>query len=625
MQASSNNLPTTSESSSHRPTPPLQVPISTTAETIDTTSPVDDAGDDDTGPENQPCRPLYREAAEVPEELREQTHILFAEEIYHIGIQSLQTELFFRSYLGPDVAWWVAPPHYLAFLGTLVVHPKYTTRTKNEDDRIASVRAYQYLIHVVRSVGPVNGRFDKAFMFSSARNDRRRRAATPEDDWDGDQLAAPIANEDGLWSRVQDFWSMLGWAFACAAAHPERWTRWKLWIEFLLEVLERDVDERRALDEDRHRESNSDGEVDYKNLRHSIIMSYVKDFKLTQIMRVLFSFLDGETQADAYKEIWRNETKSPQAASSEQKWDKKVDLEHDEYGNYFDDEEEQFDEFEDQPSATGSKRTRAKSQQKKKKKLLPLVESPLLEETIPIRRRIFALLSKTCHHLDGDGAPFTLHDLYDKFAEHIKPLPLDSFPHFVWSHMPVDQAVYVTLARYMLSYLLPPGAEQPADVDPEIDARSGISEVMMERCFLPYASNSVVADNAKMAVVLYELLSHLWDRHSHVQRPLSEGMRRAILAGMEERERKSGLLKRFAAKSKMMSKFVIVGEGPPRSVLEPGWLDERMQSIEADPHAAVNVLRLAHLKFRLLLEKDKEAAPFVRSGKKLPSDFVGWK
>lgn len=551
----------------------------------------------------------YRDSTEAPDNFKEQTQILFEENIYNLAIQSLQTNLFSQSYCSSDSPWWVAPPTHIAFLGTLVIHPSHTTWAKEDgkNKKIVAVRAHQYLLDVLRSVGPVNGHFKTAFAFRdrSSRADRRRRHSPDEDDTSrDDHLDTPLANEDSIWNRVPDFWTMLGWAFSCAVSHPERWVHWKLWVELLLDVLERDLKERIDLD----------GELDdkkYSMLKDSMIMSYIGEHQLGHIMRVLFAYIDGDSHS--YKEIWPRETLSP-TATNKRKRDKQVDLENDEYGDWFESEDEPFGDEDVEGATTSAKTTKKRGKggrPKKQKRFLPIVESPLLEETIPIRRRIFALISQLCYELPDDDAPFDVFNLYERFAEHIRGLPLDVFPHFVWSEMPVIDTIYVTLARHVLSYLLPPGVPQPKDVDKETDTKGFVSAVMMEQCFLPFATNSVVEDNAKLAVVLWELFSFLWQHpNSEVCHDAIPQMREAILAGLEAREKKSRM------------KNEAIDDG----MVESRWANEKMGLIEKDRHAPVNVLRLAHSKFRLLLEKSEDADLTFQADKdSLEADFLGWK
>jgi hypothetical protein len=566
-----------------------------------------------TSPNPQPPKPpqcRYRRATEAPESFKQQTQILFEEGIYHLAIQSLQTNLFANAYHPASTPYWVAPPSHLAFLATLLIHPANTSWAKTDAARAVVVRAHAYLLDALRAVGPVNGRFKTAFAFRdrSARREGRRRRHSPDESSDGDdedRLETPLANEEGVWNRVGDFWTMLGWAFSCAAHHPDRWGHWKIWVELLLEVLERDFEERKALDEDR-----GDGKL--LMLKESMIVGYIEDLQLGHVLRVLFAFVDGGEHS--YQEVWPRETQIP-AANKKRKRDTKVDLEKDQYGDWLDGDDlpndSDFDSDPLSPKKARPKRKAAAGTGRRKKQLLPLVAHPLLEETIPIRRRLFALISKTCFHLHDVGAvPFSLDNLYERVAQNVAALPLDVFPHFVWSDMPVLDSIYVTLARNLLANeLLPPNPVQPADVDPATDAKGFVSGVILERCFLPYACNSVIGDNARMAVVLWELFSFLW-RIGEVGPVLGRGMREAMRVGMKERERKSK----------------IQADVPPKGKGVGGkWLERVMAEIAEDPHVPRNVLRLAHLKFRLVLEKAEEADECIEEDLLLGGGFLGWK
>jgi hypothetical protein len=561
-----------------------------------------------------PLQPKYREAAEAPDTFKQQVQILLEEKIYHIAIQQLQSNLSMLSYQTSNTPYWVAPPNHLALIGTLAIHPKFTTHAGTDNESILPARAHQYLRDVLRAVGPVNGKFNLAFIFRDgreARTSRRRRGltsaelrdATPEED----ELKSPLANGDSLWSRVPDFWSMLSWAFNCSVAYSERWGHWKLWLEFMLELLERDVEERKTLDEEQSElnDTSSDDEAcQYPLLKDSIMMSYIGDFTLNQIMRVLFSFLDGEPHPA--REVWTKETKT-RAETTKIKQEKKLDLDKHQFGDYLDDEDESMDDAdattEPKPSVR-PKRSRGRPKASKKAQRPPLVANPLLEQTIPIRRRIFGLLSFLCHYLQ-DEAPFNIYDLYERFAMNIRDLPLDVYPHFVWSEVPFKEGVYITIVRHLLAKLLPPEAPKPGEVDPDTDNVGSLSPGILEKCFLPYASNRVVADNAKLAVLLWETFIYMFDKG--VGPTLSPGMREAILKGIAEREAKSNVK---AAKT-------------PRSVVDEEALDDMLSSMVKKEYSAENVMRFAHLKFMFVLEKMKEADR--QQGYTLGGEFLGWK
>lgn len=563
---------------------------------------------------DSPLLPRYRQATEAPDTFKQQVQIIFEEKIYHIALQQLQSNLSMLSYQTSNVPYWVAPPSHLALIGTLAIHPRFTTHAVTDNERILPARAHQYLRNVLRAVGPVNGNFNSAFIFRDgreARTSRRRRGLASTESRDGtpeeDELKSPLATSDSLWSRVPDFWSMMSWAFKCSMTYPERWGHWKLWLEFMVDLLERDVEERKTLDEEQSEpnDASSDDEAcQYPLLRESIIMSYIGDFTLNQIMRVLFSFLDGEPHPA--REVWTKETKS-RAETTKLKQEKKLDLDRHQFGDYLDDEDESMDEVDGNAEPNLSdrpKRPRGRPKLGKKVQLPPLVANPLLEQTIPIRRRIFGLLSYLCHYLQ-DEAPFNIYDLYERFAMNIRDLSLDVYPHFVWSEMPFKEGVYVTIVRHLLAKLLPPEAPKPSEVDSEIDNIGSLSPDILEKCFLPYASNRVAADNARLAVLLWETFNYMFDKG--VGPTLSPGIREAILKGIAERE----------AKSKIKT------QNGSDSVVDEEALDVMLRTMAENEYSAESVMRYAHLKFKFVLEKTREADR--QQENTLGGEFLGWK
>ena len=165
----------------------------------------------------------------------------------------------------------IPPPYQIALLGTVVVHPAYTSRAQERPNAHVSARALTYLRGLLGLVGPLNANFRRAFVFHQDGNrnavGRRGRSAlggfygsdSQEDDSarssDSDDLESnKLANEQSLWNRAADFWAILGWAFRCASEHPDRWRYWRVWLEFMLDVLEADWDERLEADKAAHEE-----------------------------------------------------------------------------------------------------------------------------------------------------------------------------------------------------------------------------------------------------------------------------------------------------------------------------------------------------------------------------------
>ena len=56
-----------------------------------------------------------------------------------------------------------------------------------------------------------------------------------------------LGNEESLWSRADDFWHAVGWAFNCSVRYPGRWERWRIWLELMCDVLQDDWNERERI------------------------------------------------------------------------------------------------------------------------------------------------------------------------------------------------------------------------------------------------------------------------------------------------------------------------------------------------------------------------------------------
>lgn len=53
-----------------------------------------------------------------------------------------------------------------------------------------------------------------------------------------DVMIGIFVREGVIWYCVSDFWLVLGWLFWCVVFVLGRWKYWKLWLEFVVMVLE---------------------------------------------------------------------------------------------------------------------------------------------------------------------------------------------------------------------------------------------------------------------------------------------------------------------------------------------------------------------------------------------------
>jgi hypothetical protein len=250
----------------------------------------------------------------------------------------------------------LAPPAYIAFASSLVVHPRYTTHTTSNDVRKGPDAALRYLRCVHTTIeGPAYKTIRKAFTFPEEHL-RRRGAAnriaaeifSPGKGGDIERIAGPAANEESLWVRAEDFWHIVGWAFNCSTAHKKRWDRWKLWLSNMLDFLEADWEAcvKRGRMEKRCQESV---------LQESLLWRYiagntgiVNRSVRRRIVKAILAMATPESLKD-YPEIWVNETAGPKRKTADDHPLGEVDFETGEMGHYDSDED-----MPDVPEETGS-------------------------------------------------------------------------------------------------------------------------------------------------------------------------------------------------------------------------------------------------------------------------------
>lgn len=287
----------------------------------------------------------------------------------------------------------IPPPAHLAVLATLAILPKHTSRLLDYDVHDTAALSLSYLRSVLATVGPVNARLRDAFIYPNLiRSGRHTRArnngnsdSSPSSDpeSDGETITEWAANEGSIWTRGQDFWNVLGWALNCSAIHPHRWRWWKPWLEFMLDVLEADYEERMRLDLMRERRG-----IDSSMWRESLLLSYIepknsRSKPLPRIMNALFA--DGNSSSvSLFKEVFSREPKIRSETSKKRKRGS-VNPEH---GNFAD--------YDDQSSTGGSEPPTPEHQRMTgKDKYLLSWPNTALAETVHLRLRVFALVSIT--------------------------------------------------------------------------------------------------------------------------------------------------------------------------------------------------------------------------------------
>ncbi|KAI0841471.1 hypothetical protein F5Y06DRAFT_307528 [Hypoxylon sp. FL0890] len=480
---------------------------------------------------------LYSKASQLPPELKQHCQIYLEESLYLITLNLLNSLL--SSGRGrPNNTDYCPPPSQLSLLNTAIVHPKFTTRPKEEGWSEVSVESLVYLRGLLSRFGPINGRFKDAFRFIST-----SRHGTPESFYgdepnyggnadDGDDTYAQMRrgyHQDGIWRRGQDFFHVVGWAFNCSVLYPNRWRYWRHWLNFMFDLLQQDLVERHNLDVE-------SGDPDCPMLRDSILASYIGQRSgrtagggLKWIMDAIFA--DGSVTASSlFREVWQKEHKeNPESATKKRKREA-VNIDKGNFGGWLDDESV-YSSQTSEPPTPQKRRTNSGGLGDPDFQAL----EPAYVESIPLRQRLFALLSYLCHFLPR--SPLDISDLYQRFETMVKSLPLPIFTAFVNCGMSaLELESQISTLQGILLLLMPTSALSPAKVDRAWQEADGITVEILERCFLPYHANTIaVEDNAKVSVLLENLLQIMWCNGSE---KFGEELRAAIEKGIAAREGK---------------------------------------------------------------------------------------
>lgn len=415
----------------------------------------------------------------------------------------------------------IPPPAQLSVLATLAIHPKHTSKIANLDPHDVASLSLSYLRNILAMVGPVNARLRDAFLFRSE-GTRRRRSS---DDFhrcgfelDEEPIRGKMAGGGSVWTRGQDFWRVLGWAFNCSALYPHRWRWWRPWLEYVVDVLEADYKERKRLDEE---SAGKNQHCEYALLQESLLFAYImpKSSRSSPVKPVMSAlFADGSSSSTSiYKEVFKNETKVASKATKKRK--RGLDLDKDNFGDYDDDSSTGGSE----PPTPEHRRTSARMVDD----VVPWASSSLME-TVPLRLRLFALVSKVSKTFETkrtalmprqlsravddvpDKCNIKVSDLYVKFVDKVAYLPLTAFSRLIAAlHNHLDVRSVVAILQVLMPYLMLPAAPDPRNVDPEATDHNSVSPLILEKCYLPFAYKGV-ENNAKLSIVNETLLRIVW-------------------------------------------------------------------------------------------------------------------
>ncbi|KAK5056716.1 hypothetical protein LTR84_012248 [Exophiala bonariae] len=525
---------------------------------------------------------IYRSRKDLPFELAQHVQTYYEESLF------TQAYTFLLSITGNSISPVnrAAPvtipsaPH-LALAATVSVHPTFTTRTASREKWEQANLAVRLLRLVNQTVGPVNGNLLAAFSFQ--RNDSRSSRRThfednDEDEYDGRRSTDPLsqdlntsyAGSQGLWTRADDFWHVVGWAFNCACVsgiHAQRWRRYQVLLEYLLDVLETDW---------RLREQSNSAEESL--MWHYVELAAGGHARERRILRAVFA--DGSTRSmNEFRPIFANELKEPPADNLKEgggvkKREVDVNFEQDIFGDYLmQDDSDTSDEADSSARGPGrppTKRNRTRTPSSRRltprnsngslrsdhdtggevfpsaaaKLAAQKVSSTLSTTTLGdhaslnLRLRLLNLLTHISTHPTLTAtSPTTFpdpEDLFTLFVEFIKPLPLPTFTYFILPTPSLTTPLLtlqtsMTLCEFVLQRLLEPSA-------PSIRSHVLLSQQKLETEYLPFAAARNTADaNARVSVLL-ECLTRCLVQVNHGRLSGEEGvLGRAVQAGVVKR------------------------------------------------------------------------------------------
>ena len=337
-------------------------------------------------------------------------------------------------------------------------------------------------------------------------------------------IKSDYAEAGSLWTRGGDFWAVVGWAFNCSVRYKKRWDRWRVFLEYIINVLEDDWNMASDKAEDKQ-----------KTILFRYMTGSGNDHAGRRVVRSIFA--DGNSKSLAeFKEIWHNETrerrkqeKGREATNPDDSFSsapkperRKLDLDADDYGDYL------------SSSASSSSASETDLPPVLKSSTVDLTSLPVPSAlfggpaALQLRIRLLSLLISLSMALPST---LSLSTLFDTLLIHIRPLPLPAFSALLTPQVlsPLPPGSASSLVQYVARSLLESAAPTPA-----IDT---LDQATLEDAYLPWGANvNGVSANAKVGLCV-EALLRMFDRD--VGLVWSEELERAVERGVERREERA--------------------------------------------------------------------------------------
>lgn len=298
----------------------------------------------------------------------------------------------------------IAPPAYLAFASSLITYPPITTKSRNKEAQKGADAALRYLqcIHTTIN-GAAYPTIRQAFTFPAEHSRRRARghrsttaSASPGRGDNIEIIGGEAANAESIWTRAEDFWQLVGWAFNCSVLHRRRWDRWKLWLSIMLDFMEADWE---FCAKSSKKATNPEA-----TLQESVIWRYivgdggaVNRGVRRRIVRAIMATATAESLKD-YPEIWAKETEKPRRKKMGAEHARGVNFETGDMADYQSDEDmaDATNDMSDDESSVEMNLDLSEAEE-----LLISVENMGGAQAIALRQRFLALVRWLVRNLES--------------------------------------------------------------------------------------------------------------------------------------------------------------------------------------------------------------------------------
>ncbi|KAF2155090.1 hypothetical protein K461DRAFT_291977 [Myriangium duriaei CBS 260.36] len=484
---------------------------------------------------------------DLPLTVRHHVTGYLGEQLYFQGFEQLQDVLLAGADLPLDTPRRIFLPsaQIISLACTLTVYPPLTSRLPSTRKPDAADKALQYFRQLTSTGRTTDLPLNEPLTFASQdpyQSSRRRRRSLAdgldkEDSDDRLSIKVKAANEDSIFVRAEDFWAVVGWAFNCSVKHIKRWERWRVWLDVMLDLLEKDLRDR---SEFRSFKTNINKPDADKLIEDALLTRYLTlrasgRAEKRRIMRAILA--DGSKKSMAeFGPLWKNETMPPKEVDPNKLPGKKLDIENEQFGDYMDLDDDEDPETGGKQHGTSRRGKMAGQPDHSDDDLPELFGKATASEastdygghsSMLLRQRILGLLASYCHLHPTYFVD--VEDLFDICTEFLRPLPVQIFAQFILPAATyLDDDLHSVLIRNLMRPLL--------SVEAPVFRKAELEQADLERHFLPFAaSRDNVTDNARVSLLNEALLRLLW---KHDGLSVTPNLRKAVKTGCEARRHK---------------------------------------------------------------------------------------